>query len=80
MRAAEGPRPAELPAIEHAGHGLDHRDLQQFLRCQWRQQSRRAGGQHRLAGAGRADHEQIVPSGHSHFERALGRLLSAHIP
>jgi hypothetical protein len=36
-------------------------------------------GEHGLAGAGRADHKDVVAAGSGHFERALGRLLAAHI-
>ncbi len=36
-------------------------------------------GEHGLAGAGRADHEDVVAAGGGDFEGALGGLLSAHI-
>ena len=35
--------------------------------------------QHRLARAGRPDHQQIVPAGRRDFERALGRLLALDV-
>lgn len=79
MGCAQRPRPAELAAVEQAGHRLDHRDFQQLFGRQRRQQARRARGQHRLARAGRPDHQQIVPAGHGDLERALGGFLSAHI-
>ena len=36
-------------------------------------------GQHRLAGAGRADHQDVVAAGRGDFEGALGRGLAAHV-
>src|ERR1035437_7511999 len=36
-------------------------------------------GQHGFAGAGRADHENVVAAGGGYFEGALGRLLAAHV-
>src|SRR5258707_1183548 len=46
---------------------------------QRRQDGRQPRGQHRLAGAGRADHEQIVAPGGGDFERALGALLALDV-
>src|SRR4029077_4139741 len=39
----------------------------------------RRGRQHRLAGAGRADHEKVVPAGRSDFEGALGAFLALDV-
>ena len=35
--------------------------------------------QHGLAGAGRSDHQQAVPSGSGQFERPLGGRLALHV-
>ncbi len=42
-------------------------------------QRRKPRREHRLAGARRPDHQQIVAARGRHFERALGRLLSLHV-
>ena len=44
-----------------------------------RQNRRHALGQHRLAGAGRAEHQQIVPAGRGDRDRPLGHLLAADV-
>ena len=35
--------------------------------------------EHRLACAGRTDHEHVMPAGHCHFEGALRELLSLDV-
>src|SRR5262249_30130592 len=40
---------------------------------------RQPRGQHRLAGAGRSDHEEIVATGGGDLERALGALLALDV-
>ena len=42
---------------------------------QRRQDRGKARGEHRLAGARRPDHQEIVPAGGRHLEHALGALL-----
>ena len=65
--------------IEHAGDGVDLGRLQRFVEGERREDGGQALGQHRLARAGRADHENVVAAGGGDFERALGGLLAAHI-
>ena len=65
--------------IEHSGHAVDLRGLERFLERERRQDGRNALGQHGLAGAGRADHQNVVAAGAGDFEGALGGLLSAHV-
>ena len=53
--------------------------LQCLFESKGRKDRRHALGQHGFAGAGRADHQNVVAAGRGHFQRALGGLLSAHI-
>ena len=72
MRIAERPA-AHQPAVgELAGDRMDHADLQRLGRIERRQEAGQACRQHRLAGAGRADHQQVVAAGGGDLERALG--------
>ena len=65
--------------IEHSGDAVNLRRLQRFFKRERRQDRGHALGQHRLAGAGRADHQDVVAAGAGDFEGALGGLLSADI-
>ncbi len=65
--------------LQFAGEALDHRDFERFACVERRQQAGQARGEHRLAGARRADHQKIVAAGGCDLERALGRLLALHI-
>ena len=68
---------AHQPAFgELARDGMDHGDLEGCCWIERRQQARQALGQHRLASTWRPNHQQIVPAGRRHFERALGRFLA----
>ena len=60
MRRAERTAIGERAALDLARDRGDHRDFQQLRRRQRRQDGRQPRGQHRLAGAGRTDHEYIV--------------------
>ncbi len=71
---------ADQPAAgKGAGDAGDHRHLQRLGRSQLGQYARQAGGEQRLARAGRPDHQQIVAAGRRDLERALGRLLPFHL-
>ena len=63
MRIAERAAALQLAVRELAGERVDHADLERLGRIERRQDAGQARGQHRLAGAGRADHQQIVPAG-----------------
>ena len=65
--------------VEHAGDGVDLGGFERLLEGERREDRGQPLGQHGLAGAGRADHEDVVAAGRGHFERALGGLLAAHI-
>ena len=79
MRVAERAAAAEAAVGEQAGDRVDHADLERLGRRERRQQAGQALRQHRLAGAGRADHQQIVAAGGRDLERALGRLLALDV-
>jgi hypothetical protein len=64
--------------VQHAGHAVNFCSLQRFFKRERRKNAGDALGQHGLAGAGRPDHEDVVPAGAGNFQRALGRKLSAH--
>ena len=79
MGGAVGPAARQTPLFQKAGDGMDHRDIEQFLRPEGRQKARQAFSEHGLAGAGRADHQQVMPARRRDFERPLGRFLTLHI-
>ncbi len=79
MRIAERPVEREGAVAQQAGHRGDHRDGQRLARIERRQDAGQALGEHRFAGAGRADHQQVVAAGRRHFERSLGGLLAFYV-
>ena len=79
MRRAERPLIGERAAFDLAGDRGDHRDFEQLGRRQRRQDGRQPRRQHRFAGAGRPDHQQIVAAGGGDFERALGAFLALDV-
>ncbi len=79
MRRPERPLVGQRAAFDHAGDRGDHRDFEQFGRRQRRQDRRQPCRQHRLAGAGRPDHHQVMAAGGGDFERALGALLALDV-
>jgi hypothetical protein len=56
------------------------RQLQRGLEFERRQDGRQSLDEHRLAGAGRADEQDIMRACARHFERALDGVLAAHLP
>lgn len=79
VRVAEGPLPRDRAAAEQPRHAVNHADLQRLARRQRRQDAGQPLRQHRLAGARRADHEEVVISSRGDLERALGRLLALDV-
>ena len=79
MRAAERPPRGERAALDLARDRGDHRHFEQFGRRQRRQDRGQPRRQHRFAGAGRADHQQMMPAGGGDLERALGALLALDV-
>ena len=78
VRGAEGPLGGELP-VSDAGRAVDLGDLERLLEARRRQDARQPPRQHRLAGAGRADHQQVVAARRGDLEGALGVLLTADV-
>ncbi len=76
MRSTEGAPVRQLAIGEMAGDRKHHRDLQQLARIERRQDRGQAARQHRLAGAGRPVHQEIVAAGGCDLEDALGALLA----
>ena len=66
-------------ALQHPGDAVDHADLQRLARQQVGQQSGQPDRQHRLAGPGRADQQQVVATGGGNLQRPLGGLHAAHL-
>jgi hypothetical protein len=79
VRGAERPAVGERAAIDLAGDRGDHRDFEQFLGRERRQDGRKSRRQHRLARAGRADHQQVVAAGGGDLESALGAFLTLDV-
>ena len=62
-----------------AGERGDRRGGERLFLGQRRQEARQPLREHRLAGAGRADHQQAVRAGCGDGERSLRGLLAAHV-
>jgi hypothetical protein len=65
--------------VEDAGDGVNFGGLEGFFKGEGREDGREAAGEHGFAGAGRADHEDVVATGGGDFESALGGLLAADV-
>ena len=65
--------------VEDSGYAVNLGGLECFFESQRRQDGGHALGQHGFAGAGRADHEDVVASGAGDFDGALGGLLAADV-
>jgi len=79
VRAAEGAGAEQTTAFELAGHGGDHGDFQRFSWRKIGQDAGKGGGEHGLAGAGRAAHQHIVAAGSGDFQRTAGGFLAFDI-
>ena len=64
---------------QRARHGMNARGFQRFFERHIRQNRGHAPRHQRLAGAGRADHQNVVPARGSDFQRALGALLPLYM-
>ena len=58
---------------------MDHRHLQRRHRREIGQQAGQAGGEHGLAGAGRADQQDVVSTRGGDLQSALGGFHAAHL-
>ena len=73
-------RSRNQPAVaQPARDRMDHAEFERLGRLQRRQDPGKPRRQHRFAGAGRADHQEIVAAGRGDFERALGALLALDV-
>ena len=79
MRRTKRPLIGERAALDLARYRSDHRYFEQLRWRQRWQNGRQAGGEHRLARAGRSAHQQVVSTGRGDFERALGAFLSLDV-
>ena len=79
MRCPEWPTPANGAVLQLACKALDHGNLERLARIERGQQSGKPRGEHRLAGARRSYHEQIVATCSGDLEGTLGRFLAFHV-
>ena len=81
MRRAERPRPSPMRAARQlAGEAAAPCDTSSISAGVERRQDRRQPPrQHRLAGARRPDHQEVVAAGGGDLERALGGLLALDV-
>jgi hypothetical protein len=80
VRRAEGPVAQQRHAgAEGPGDGVHRGDLHGLAEGERRQQRRQRPRQHRLAAAGRAHQQDVVPAGRGDLEGALGVRLAAHV-
>ena len=78
MRRAKRRSPHEPAAVERGARGrVDARRLERGLVVELGQQARKATGEHRLAGAGRADEEQVMTAGGRDLEGEPRQRLAA---
>lgn len=79
MRLAKGRAGEQTPVAQQPCDGVDHGEFQRLARGKLGQQTGQARGEHGLAGTGRVDEQEVVPTGDRDLERALRRFLPLHI-
>ena len=79
MRGAERAAVGERAALDLARHRGDHGHFEQLGRSERRQDGGKPRRQHRLAGAGWPDHQQVMAAGSGDLERAFGALLALDV-
>ncbi len=79
MRFAERPDAGDAAFVQQARQRMDHRGFQRLGGAQRRQDARQTGGQHRLARAGRTDHQDMVAACRGNFQRTFGAFLPLHV-
>ena len=67
------------PGCEQADDAVNLRGLERFLERERRKDGGQPFGEHRFAGAGRADEQHVVTTGRGDFQRALDGLLAFDI-
>ena len=65
--------------VEDAGYGVDLGGFEGFFKAEWGEDGGQALSEHRLAGAWRADHEDVMATGGGDLEGALGNVLAADV-
>ena len=81
MRRPERPLPDQRRVRgQHSCHAIYLRDLQGLLHRQAGQYRRRRPREQRFPGAGRADHDHVVPTCRCHLKRPLYVLLALDMP
>ena len=68
-----------LAGLQPAHGAIDPRGFDRFVGRQVGQDRGHPLGQHRLARAGRAEHQDVVPAAGRHGQRPLGHLLAADV-
>jgi hypothetical protein len=80
VRGAERPLGNESGfGVEDTGDGVDLGGLEGFVESEGREDRGETAGEHGFAGAGRADHQNVVTTGGGDLEGALGGLLAANV-
>lgn len=64
---------------EHPSHRVDTGGFNRFPEAELWQDGGQALCQHTFAGSGRTDEQQVMSAGSSNFQRALCKVLTAHI-
>ena len=80
VRIAERSLAGQLTAAQPARDRLYHAELKRLAGFEWWQNSRKPRREHRLACPWGADHQQVMAPRRRDLERALGALLSFHVP
>ena len=79
MRRAEGAPGDESAAAVEARDRVHARDRDRLVVAERRQEGGQPPRDHRLAGAGRAVHEQVVAAGRDDLQRGDERVVAAHV-
>ena len=79
VRRPERPLAPALGFQRLAAHRADGRGFQRLGLVEHGQDAGQARGQQRLAGAGRPDHQQVVPAGRGNLQRPPGAGLAADV-
>jgi len=80
MRRAEGPLGYKRPLpVEQPHDTVDFGGFDRLDKRHPRQDGRQTPGKHRLAGAWRTEHEDIMRPGRCHLQRPLGAFLTTNL-
>ncbi len=80
MRRAERALAQQCAARrQQAGHRVHRGDVERLIEGERREHAGQAAGEHRLAGPGRADEQEVVAAGGGDLERTARCDLPAHV-